>query len=93
MQDPEHQKSKCPVTHCRAGRGEPCVTVDGLEADRVHHARPYWSSKVIHPWERSPDIAIVAYVQGGWGPCDRCAHWMIRDSGLSTVCVVCRSAA
>lgn len=44
MQNPEHQKSKCPK--CQAERGEPCVNGYGTELKKVHYGRPYWSSKV-----------------------------------------------
>ena len=91
-QEPEHQLSKCPK--CRAGRNEPCVTTDGREAERVHYGRPFWSSKVIRPWQRQKEMAEPeVYVEGGWGPCDECRHWMLRGSGLPVTCVICRSAA
>lgn len=45
MQNPEHQKSKCPK--CRADRGEPCVTLEGRVADKVHYGRPSWLDPAI----------------------------------------------
>ncbi|MGD6762232.1 hypothetical protein ACOKM5_25205 [Streptomyces sp. BH097] len=55
MQNPEHQKSKCPVRHCRAERGEPCRKKNGQEAAKVHYGRPHWSARVgVHPddWKK-----------------------------------------
>jgi hypothetical protein len=43
MQNPDHQKSKCPK--CHAGQGEPCRTVHGVVAEKVHYGRPEWSAR------------------------------------------------
>lgn len=47
MQIADHQRSKCAV--CHANRGEPCRTLDGRIAERVHFGRPGWSDRV-NPW-------------------------------------------
>lgn len=52
MQNPEHQRSKCPK--CGAGRGEPCTRRDGQIAAKVHYGRPHWSAKVGKPKARTP---------------------------------------
>jgi hypothetical protein len=43
MQNPDHQKAHCPK--CHADRGEPCVTIHGAVAEKVHYGRPYWSEQ------------------------------------------------
>jgi hypothetical protein len=45
MQNPEHQKSKC--SKCHAGPGEPCVTLEGWVAEKVHYGRPSWLDPAI----------------------------------------------
>lgn len=44
MQNPDHQKSKCPK--CQAPQGEPCITAHGAIAEKVHYGRPHWSNVV-----------------------------------------------
>lgn len=57
MQNPEHQKSKCPT--CGASRGFPCRKRNGEIAVKVHWGRPYWSSRVGMPREGAPTTAEI----------------------------------
>lgn len=45
MQNTESQKQQCPK--CDAGPGEPCVTLSGEVAEKVHHGRSSWLDRRI----------------------------------------------
>lgn len=45
MQNTESQRQRCPK--CQAGPGEPCVTLSGELAEKVHYGRGGWLDKRI----------------------------------------------
>lgn len=84
-----HQYARCPK--CGADRGEPCTTLSGREAERVHYGRPYWSSKVGVPREANWARRKAREAWEPMAPGTPHGWWLAADMPHHMNCVDCNS--